>query len=153
MERAELEEAKREAGISGWLSPREFATVAGIGEGTTRTAIRERTIEFVKINVKNQDRVFINPAEVLRRHLPRLMAPATRAATIEKLRRNAEFARVDFDFDEIERSIQLLVNAMAAQPVEDRAPDADAPVDPWGSGPVAKPEPVAKQLELVASGD
>jgi hypothetical protein len=138
---ADLEAAKREAGAAGWLSPREFATLAGIGEGTTRTAIRERTIEFIRVEVNNQERVFISPAEVLKRHLPRLISPATRAATIEQLRANARVARVEFDFEGVERNVQLLLNAMNAQPAE----------DPWAPPEVKEPSET-RQLDLVEVG-
>jgi hypothetical protein len=139
MSAIDMEAAKRAAGAAGWLSPRAFSTLAGIGEGHTRTAIREGKLECIRVVVNNQERVFISPVEVLVRHLPGLMSPATRAATIERLRLNARVARVDFDLEGLERNVQLLLNAMNAQPVEDAQGPIPAEVT-WASAPVTEHE-------------
>lgn len=139
---ATMEEAKKAAGLPGWLTPREYSTLAKVGENHTRTSIREHTIEFIRIKVNNQDRVLISPAEVLKRLLPDLMSPTRRPGALAGLRDRAKVARVEFDFESIERNVELLLNAMNAQPVMEPRPAAPVPAaaDPW-----AVDEPVTER--------
>ena len=120
----------------GHISPRQFATVVGLSEGSTRLALREHRISAM---TGDFGRRWIPESEITRRFALQLTNPITQAATLATLRRNALVAKVELSpDDELIRNAELFLSAASDEPTL-----TWAPVEPCA--------PVERERELVGT--
>ena len=79
---------------TGTVSPREWSTIVGMGEGATRQALRELRLTASKDSF---GRRWIPEVEIAKRFALELTSLVTQTATLAMLRRNAETARVELE--------------------------------------------------------
>ena len=120
----------------GHVSPRQFAAVVGLSEGSTRLALREHRISAM---TGDFGRRWIPESEITKRFALQLTNPITQGATLATLRRNALVAKVELSPDnELVRNAELFLSA-----AHDELTPTSAAVEPWA--------PVERELELVGT--
>ncbi len=127
----------------GHLSPREYATVAQMSEASVRLALRENRLTAVRTS---DNRRWLSQACLAQRFALQLTSSIIQAATLHRLRMNAQVARVELLPDE-----ELVANAEAylralnvearaeatveAAPVEREEAPVEPTLDLWGPVP------------------
>jgi hypothetical protein len=108
----------------GHFSPRQFATVVGLSEGSIRLALREHRISAM---TGDFGRRWIPESEITKRFALQLTNPITQGATLATLRRNARVAQVALSpDDELIRNAQLFLSAAIDEPTP-----TSASVESW----------------------